>query len=103
MCGYGRVGRVVADLLNEKLIPWVAFDVNPKSALEARRAGKPVYYGDVSRPEMLQARESSGDSRRRAAPRPFFPFSFALLRCFLHAKPARREWSSHDSTDVRKR
>ena len=31
VCGYGRVGRVVADLLNEKLIPWVAFDVNPKS------------------------------------------------------------------------
>ena len=99
VCGYGRVGRVVADLLNEKLIPWVAFDVNPKSALEARRAGKPVYYGDVSRPEMLQARESSGDSRRRAAPRPLF-FSFALPRCFLHARQARRWRPPHETSSM---
>lgn len=107
VCGYGRVGRVVADLLNEKLIPWVAFDVDPKAALEARRAGKPVYYGDVSRPEMLEARESSVDSRRRAAPRPFpsssFRSLFRVVVFFTPDKSAALAATARDIVDVRER
>jgi 2-succinyl-5-enolpyruvyl-6-hydroxy-3-cyclohexene-1-carboxylate synthase len=29
VCGYGRIGKMVCDLLDKKLIPYVAFDVNP--------------------------------------------------------------------------
>jgi hypothetical protein len=29
VCGYGRIGKMVCDLLDKKFIPYVAFDVNP--------------------------------------------------------------------------
>lgn len=55
VCGYGRIGKMVCDLLDKKLIPYVAFDVNPSKVIEARNKGLPVFFGDVSRPEVLRS------------------------------------------------
>lgn len=52
VCGYGRIGRLVCDLLDKKFIPYVAFESDPSKAMEARQRGLPVFFGDVTRPEV---------------------------------------------------
>jgi monovalent cation:H+ antiporter-2, CPA2 family len=54
ICGYGRVGKMVCDMLDRKFIRWVALDRSPKIAMDARNRGLPVFYGDVNRPEVLE-------------------------------------------------
>jgi monovalent cation:proton antiporter-2 (CPA2) family protein len=53
--GYGVVGKVVCDLLNEKFIKYVGLDINPNKAIQARNLGLPVYYGDIGRQEVADA------------------------------------------------
>lgn len=36
VCGYGRIGKLVCELLGKKFINFVAFDNNPLKAMEAR-------------------------------------------------------------------
>lgn len=36
VCGYGRIGKMVCDLLDKKFIPYVAFDVNPSKVRRRR-------------------------------------------------------------------
>ena len=52
--GYGRVGRVVCELLDAKLQRYVVFDLDPHKATDARQRGKPVFFGDLGRPEVLE-------------------------------------------------
>ncbi|MCP4381615.1 MAG: portal protein [Hyphomicrobiales bacterium] len=51
--GFGRVGEIVARLLTEEQIPWIALDLDADLVANAHRAGKPVFYGDASRREIL--------------------------------------------------
>jgi CPA2 family monovalent cation:H+ antiporter-2 len=51
--GYGRVGLMVADMLDRHQVPWVAADRDARLVEAGRRAGKPVFYGDASRLEFL--------------------------------------------------
>ena len=51
--GYGRVGRLVGEMLSVHEIPWVAAEREARSVEAARRSGGQVYYGDASRPEFL--------------------------------------------------
>jgi len=55
IAGFGRVGGAVAARLQAAGIPFVAVDLNPHRIAEARASGHPVYYGDISRPEILAA------------------------------------------------
>ena len=55
VCGFGRVGQAVCDLLTAKLVRYKAFDMDPYRVAEARDIGLPVYYGDARRPDVLQA------------------------------------------------
>ena len=55
VCGYGRVGKMVCDMLDKKFIRYVAIDNSPAVAIEARSKGKPVFFGDANRPEVLSA------------------------------------------------
>jgi len=55
IAGFGRVGSSVAARLDAAGIPYVAVDLNPHRIAEARASGHPVYYGDISRPEILAA------------------------------------------------
>ena len=52
--GFGRVGRMVADMMAEHDRPYLAVDSDIDSFAEARRAGYSVLYGDVSRKELIE-------------------------------------------------
>jgi CPA2 family monovalent cation:H+ antiporter-2 len=51
--GYGRVGRLVAQMLDMHGQPWLAVDSDPDEVQRLRRGGKRVIYGDARRPELL--------------------------------------------------
>jgi monovalent cation:H+ antiporter-2, CPA2 family len=51
--GYGRVGRLVGDMLSRHQIPWVAVDADARAAEEGHRAGHDVYFGDAARDGFL--------------------------------------------------
>ncbi len=51
--GFGRVGQMVADMLSEHAKPFVAVDHDIDGVRDARRAGYPVLFGDVSRRELV--------------------------------------------------
>ena len=52
--GYGRVGALIGDMLDRHSIPFIAVDSNAGMTSRARSEGKPVYYGDATRPEYLR-------------------------------------------------
>lgn len=51
--GFGRVGQMLARLLEDSRIPYVALDLDPELVAEHRKRGAPVYFGDASKPEVL--------------------------------------------------
>jgi len=55
IAGYGRVGQVVGDILEGSQIPYIAYDRDHELVSEKRARGKPVYYGEMSDPDFLQA------------------------------------------------
>jgi len=55
IAGFGRVGAAVAARLRAENIPFLAVDLDPHLIIQARRLGEPVYYGDVTRAEILDA------------------------------------------------
>jgi len=52
--GYGRVGRLVGEMLSQHQIDWVGVDRNAHGAEAARRAGQAVFFGDATRLELLR-------------------------------------------------
>ena len=54
VAGYGRVGRLVAEMLGRHDVPYLAIDLDAARVTEQRRLGRPVYYGDSSNPEFLR-------------------------------------------------
>ncbi|MES9817005.1 MAG: cation:proton antiporter [Candidatus Thiodiazotropha sp.] len=53
--GYGRVGHTVAVLLHTSGVPVVVFDTRPDRVAQGKKDGLPVYYGDISDPDLLDA------------------------------------------------
>jgi monovalent cation:H+ antiporter-2, CPA2 family len=51
--GFGRVGRLVAEMLSAHGRNYVAVDSDVDAVAAARREGFPILYGDVARPEMV--------------------------------------------------
>lgn len=51
--GFGRVGQTIAQLLSERLIPFVAVDVRVERVQAGRAADLPVYFGDAGSPAVL--------------------------------------------------
>jgi CPA2 family monovalent cation:H+ antiporter-2 len=51
--GFGRVGRLVAEMLTAHDRSWIAVDSNIDTVATCRREGLKVIFGDVSRPEMV--------------------------------------------------
>lgn len=52
--GYGRVGRLVGELLSEHGVAFTAVDSDPMLVGQARRNGEAVWYGDAAKPDMLR-------------------------------------------------
>ncbi len=63
LAGYGRVGQTVAQLLASEGVAFVALDMDPGRVLRCRKQGLPVFFGDASRSEILEA---TGAERARA-------------------------------------
>ncbi|WP_119391265.1 cation:proton antiporter domain-containing protein [Taklimakanibacter lacteus] len=55
IAGFGRVGRLIGQMLEEHGIAYIAVDTDPAVVAAERKAGKPIYYGDAARPEFLRA------------------------------------------------
>lgn len=55
VCGFGRIGQSVAHFLEEESIPYVAIDLDAARVSEAHAAGEPVYYGDATQLDLLEA------------------------------------------------
>src|SRR5215212_3912087 len=63
VAGFGRVGQLVAEMLERHKVPYVAIDRDAARVAVERRAGRPVYFGDSGQPELLRA---CGIERARA-------------------------------------
>ena len=61
--GFGRVGQLVAQMLDRAGYRWVAFDIDPVRVQNARAAGANVHHGDGTRLDVLR---SAGIERARA-------------------------------------
>ena len=53
--GFGRVGQMVARLLEAENINFVAIDIGPEHVASERQKGNPVYLGDASSLEMMES------------------------------------------------
>ena len=52
--GFGRVGRLLAKLLEEQRIPYIAIDNDPDLVAAERAKGAAVYFGDASQKDLLK-------------------------------------------------
>jgi len=55
IAGFGRVGQIVARVLNMHHIPFTALEANPKQVDFVRQYGSDIYYGDATRLDSLRA------------------------------------------------
>ncbi len=53
--GFGRVGQMVADMLDAHGRAWIAIDADADHVAAARRAGRPVRFGDAGRHGVLES------------------------------------------------
>ena len=52
--GFGRVGRLVGEMLTEHGQAFLAIDANPSTVAKGRAEGANVFFGDAGRTEMLE-------------------------------------------------
>ena len=55
IAGFGRLGRDLARQMKEKGAPYIAVDANSRKVESAAAEGIPIVFGDVTRPDMLEA------------------------------------------------
>ena len=55
IAGFGRYGQIVARILRGKKIPFTALDISPEQVELVKQFGAQAFYGDASRPEILEA------------------------------------------------
>lgn len=51
--GFGRTGQLLAKILSDQAIQYVAIENDMNRSTRCHPLGQPVYFGDVSRPELL--------------------------------------------------
>jgi glutathione-regulated potassium-efflux system protein KefB len=62
IAGFGRFGQIVARVLRAKRIPFTALDINPEQIAFVERFGSKAFYGDASRPEVIESAQA-GEAR----------------------------------------
>ncbi len=55
IAGFGRFGQIAARILRGKRIPFTALDISAEQVEFVKRFGSQAFYGDASRPEILDA------------------------------------------------
>ncbi|MCF3933816.1 cation:proton antiporter [Acuticoccus sp. M5D2P5] len=63
IAGFGRIGRAIGELLDQRHIRYIALDLNAHAVARARSAGQPVFFGDTRRLDVLH---NAGAHRARA-------------------------------------
>jgi len=58
IAGFGRFGQIVARILTAKKIPFTALDISAEQVEFVRRFGAQAFYGDASRPDILEAADA---------------------------------------------
>ena len=93
IAGFGQIGKIIARLLTEKLVPFVIIDSNLQAVTEGRQNGFPIFFGDARRAEVMR---TLGASKARAAivcfknEKAAFRASMMLRRQFQDLKVAMR-------------
>lgn len=54
ICGFGRVGQIIAYVLGVRKIPYVALDLNVNAVMMGRESGYNVFYGDTTNASVLR-------------------------------------------------
>jgi CPA2 family monovalent cation:H+ antiporter-2 len=54
VAGFGRVGHLIASMLDEHKVPYLAIDNDADLVARERKNGLAVYYGDAANPEFLK-------------------------------------------------
>ena len=54
ICGFGRVGQIIAQILSENKIAYVAIDMNVSAVMQGRERGFNVVYGNTTNAEILR-------------------------------------------------
>lgn len=54
LCGYGRVGGVLGEVLERRGQPYSVIEINPGVVRDLRTAGVPVWYGDAGSEALLR-------------------------------------------------
>jgi len=54
ICGFGRVGQIVAQLLDSQDIPYVAIDLDVSAVMQGRERGFNVVYGNSTNADVLR-------------------------------------------------
>lgn len=75
LCGYGRIGRHLARLLEMERVPHLVIELDPARFREAQTSGLQAIYGDATRARILAA---AGMTRARALAVTFGPTGPAL-------------------------
>lgn len=58
IAGYGRVGQILSRVLRARKIPFTALDVDAQQIATVTRFGAKAYFGDASRPDILEAAQA---------------------------------------------
>ncbi len=53
--GFGRVGTLVGTMLEQHGVSYLGVDLDPGNVVDARKAGRPVYFGDATNPLFLRS------------------------------------------------
>lgn len=85
VCGFGRVGRAVADALERFGLPYTAVDVDPKAVGEARARNAHAVFGDASN-DLILAHAGAGRARLAVVA---LPAADAARRCLVTLRRVR--------------
>ncbi|MEW9808254.1 monovalent cation:proton antiporter-2 (CPA2) family protein [Mesorhizobium sp. ZMM04-5] len=55
IAGFGRVGKTIAEMLDERGFKWIAVDRHAANVADARARGLPVFFGDAANDAIMQA------------------------------------------------
>jgi voltage-gated potassium channel Kch len=54
ICGFGRVGQTIAQMMESQKIPYAAIDSNIDTVMSAQKAGYKVFFGDTTNEAVLE-------------------------------------------------
>lgn len=59
IAGFGRFGQIAARVLRAKRVPFTALDISAEQVEFVKKFGSQAFFGDASRPEILEAAQTS--------------------------------------------